>query len=89
MLSADETFIQSGFTKEAEMLLLQDVEKAERSVLRLIDVPLTDGQFDALCSLRNLGGGRCNDRRYAAVLIASTMTMFQRNSCAGSGWAQT
>ena len=31
---------------------------AERAVLRLINVPLTDGQFDALVSFTyNLGGG--------------------------------
>ena len=73
VLSADETFIQSISTKEAELLLLQDVAKAERSVLRLIDVPLTDGQFDALCSFTlNLGGGalqrstlrRCVNRQH-------------------------
>ncbi len=43
---------------EAEALLRRDVAIAERSVLRLIVVPLTDGQFDALVSFAfNLGGG--------------------------------
>lgn len=43
---------------EAEELLREDVESAERAVLRLIDVPLTDGQFDALVSFTfNLGSG--------------------------------
>jgi len=41
---------------DAEELLLQDAQKFERAVLRLIDVPLTDGQFDALVSFTyNLG----------------------------------
>ena len=42
----------------AEELLRQDAVIAERAVLRLIGVPLTDGQFDALVSFTyNLGGG--------------------------------
>ena len=41
-----------------EELLRRDVETAERAVLRLIRVPLTDGQFDALASFAfNLGAG--------------------------------
>lgn len=43
---------------EGEELLRQDVRWAERGVLRFIDVPLTDGQFDALVSFTfNLGSG--------------------------------
>jgi len=43
---------------EAENLLRQDSEIAERLVFRLIHVTLTDGQFDALVSFTfNLGGG--------------------------------
>ena len=43
---------------EAENLLRQDAGIAERLVLRLIHVPLTDGQFDALVSFTfNLGCG--------------------------------
>ncbi len=41
-----------------EELLRRDVETAERAVLRLIRVPLEDGQFDALASFAfNLGAG--------------------------------
>ena len=49
----------SGITPEqAKSLLRQDVQTAERAVLRLITVPLTDGQFDALVSFTfNLGAG--------------------------------
>ena len=44
--------------QEAEELLQRDLRWAERGVLRLIDVPLTDGQFDALVSFTfNLGTG--------------------------------
>ncbi len=48
-----------GISHEAAIaLLIKDVEVAERSVLRLITVPLTNGQFDALVSFTfNLGGG--------------------------------
>lgn len=43
---------------EATVLLRKDVRIAERAVLRLISVPLTDGQFDALVSFTfNLGAG--------------------------------
>ena len=48
-----------GISHEAAIaLLIKDVESAERSVLRLITVPLSNGQFDALVSFTfNLGGG--------------------------------
>ena len=42
----------------AEELLRRDVEAAERAALRLIWVPLEDGQLDALASFSfNLGAG--------------------------------
>lgn len=48
-----------GITQaEATELLRKDVGIAERAVLRLISVPLTEGQFDALVSFTfNLGAG--------------------------------
>ncbi len=43
---------------KAEELLRQDVAVAESAVLRLISVPLTDYQFDALVSFTfNIGAG--------------------------------
>lgn len=50
---------QNGISEPAaQALLAKDVWSAERAVLRLITVPLTDGQFDALVSFTfNLGGG--------------------------------
>lgn len=44
--------------EQAEFLLSRDVAKAERAVKRLITVPITQNQFDALVSFTfNLGGG--------------------------------
>ena len=54
----DEDFSAGIDEEKAEELLRQDAQIAERAVLRLIDVPLTDGQFNALVSFTyNLGGG--------------------------------
>lgn len=53
-----EQFLDGIDELEALDLLKTDVQKAEQSVLCLINVPLTDGQFDALVSFTfNLGGG--------------------------------
>lgn len=54
----DEDFSSGIDEAQAEELLRQDAQIAERAVLRLISVPLTDGQFDALVSFTyNLGSG--------------------------------
>ncbi len=55
----DHEDFSQGLTKsEAENLLRRDVSIAEKAVLRLITVPLSDGQFDALVSFTfNLGSG--------------------------------
>ncbi len=53
-----EDFSNGVSKRQAETLLKKDAQIAERAVLRLITVPLTDGQFDALVSFTyNLGGG--------------------------------
>lgn len=53
-----EQFLDGVDEDEALDLLRQDVAVAERAVLRLINVPLTQGQFDALVSFTfNLGSG--------------------------------
>lgn len=48
-----------GISEEAGIaLLIKDVQKAEQAVLRLVHVPLSEGQFDALVSFTfNLGSG--------------------------------
>jgi len=53
-----EQFLDGVDEDEALELLRKDVATAERAVLRLINVPLTQGQFDALASFTfNLGAG--------------------------------
>ncbi|MEW5745280.1 MAG: lysozyme [Nitrospirota bacterium] len=57
MLLPGEMFDLIG-EEEAEALLRRDLFKAERSVLRLIDLPLGDNEYDALVSFAfNAGGG--------------------------------
>ena len=60
VLAHEQDQFAGGVTQaEATELLRKDVRIAERAVLRLISVPLTDGQFDALISFTfNLGAGR-------------------------------
>ncbi len=59
VLPHETHLFESGITmKQAEWLLRIDVKKAERAVLRLINVPLLDNQFDSLVSFTyNLGAG--------------------------------
>lgn len=53
-----QRFAEGINKEEGEELLRQDVRCAEQGVLRLIDVPLTDGQFNSLVSFTfNLGKG--------------------------------
>ena len=55
----DEEFTEDGITRgEADDLLRADCERFERAVERLVRVPLTQDQFDALVSFAfNLGAG--------------------------------
>jgi len=57
LITKNESF--KTITEDAAQELLRiDAEAAERAVLRYIDVPLTDGQFDSLVSFTfNLGSG--------------------------------
>lgn len=56
---AERARFAAGITPaDAADLLAHDAEVAERAVARLVPVPLTDGQFDALVSFAfNLGAG--------------------------------
>lgn len=58
VVKAHEDFSRGISQREAQRLLQADVQVAEQAVLRLISVPLADGQFDALVSYTfNLGAG--------------------------------
>ena len=58
VVQTNEDFSDGVTTATAEILLQQDVTRTEQAVLRLIHIPLTDGQFDALVSFTyNLGQG--------------------------------
>lgn len=61
LLSHDKNIPRPNMTiteKEAETLLFTDAQKYARSVLRLINIALTDLQFSALVSFTfNVGGG--------------------------------
>ena len=58
VIKAGEKFFHPLSEAEAETLLLQDIEVAAKAVHRLIKVPLTQGQFDALVSFAfNCGAG--------------------------------
>ncbi|EKD97548.1 MAG: phage related lysozyme [uncultured bacterium] len=59
VLAHEREQFAAGITQEdATELLRKDVRIAERAVLRLISVPLTEGQFAALVSFTfNLGAG--------------------------------
>jgi len=58
LIRPGEAFGEEITEEEAEALLRNDLGVAERAVLRLIHVPLTDRQFDALASFTfNLGSG--------------------------------
>ncbi len=58
VVRAGEIFRQPISAEEGRRLLEADVGHVEAAVVRLIPVPLTDGQFDALVSFTyNLGAG--------------------------------
>ena len=57
LVRQDETF-DHVTEHEADVLLRSDVASAEKAVLRLINVPLSNSQYDALVSFTyNLGAG--------------------------------
>lgn len=57
---------------EAEKRLRKHLEGVERAILRLVTVPLTQGEFDALCSfVYNLGEGALAKSTLLKMLNAS------------------
>ncbi|HXS75725.1 MAG TPA: lysozyme [Terracidiphilus sp.] len=58
-LVQSETYPNGITLQQAESILAADIAEAESSVSRLVHVPLTQGQFDALVDfVFNLGSGR-------------------------------
>src|SRR5579863_10359551 len=58
-LSAVQAFPEGVTEQQAVALLVADVQEAERAVCRLVRVPLSQGQFDALVDFCfNLGSKR-------------------------------
>ncbi len=58
LIRPGEDFSKGITQEEAEILLAKDVVSAEQAIFKLINVPLTDSQFDALVSFTyNLGSG--------------------------------
>lgn len=55
LVRGSEQYKQGITETEAEELLGRDVHTVEHAVLRLVYVPLTDGQFDALVHSEVLG----------------------------------
>lgn len=54
---------------EADALLLDDLDLAAAQVRGMVTVPLTQGQFDALCDfVFNLGAGRLRDSTLLRLL---------------------
>ncbi len=67
-----ETFPNGLTEAEAVRILATDVFEAQRAVLRLVKVPLTQGQFDALTDFCfNLGAGRLASSTLLKALNAS------------------
>lgn len=55
--------------EQAEAMLVDDLDEAADAVRKLVTVPLTQGQFDALCSfVFNLGAGRLRDSTLLRLL---------------------
>ena len=66
-----ESFPNGVNESRANAILAQDVSVAEQAVSRLVKVPLTQGQFDALVDFCfNLGAGRLADSTLLCCLNA-------------------
>lgn len=60
---------QTITAEQAEAMLVDDLDEAADAVRKLVTVPLTQGQFDALCSfVFNLGAGRLRDSTLLRLL---------------------
>ena len=58
-LEPEESYPNGICQTQADVILLWDLRTAEQAIARLVSVPLTQGQFDALVDfVFNLGSGR-------------------------------
>ena len=74
-LQPGESFPQGINETQGEAILLSDVQKAEQAIERLVKVPLTQGQFDALVDFAfNLGAGRLATSTFLKDLNAGKFT---------------
>ncbi len=81
-LTPGESFPNGITAAEAEAILSQDVQIAEQAVERLVKVPLTQGEFDALVDfVFNLGLGAWHPQRCSAISMRGS-TMLHN----GSSW---
>jgi lysozyme len=78
-LSAGDSYPNGISASQGEAILNRDVEIAEAAVGRLVKVPLTQGQFDALVDfVFNLGAGR---------LASSTLLSYLNSGrCDAAAW---
>ena len=71
---------------QADYLLRRDVRKSEVAVLRLIKVPLEDGQFNSLCSfVFNLGSGSLQSSTLRRKINRGIILVQQMNFQGGYG----
>ena len=71
LIKGEERFMQPIDEPTAEALLKEDVRQAEQAVCRLVKVPLSQGQFDALVSfVFNLGQGAFSQSTLLRLLNA-------------------
>ena len=71
----NEAFPPEITEQKAEALLQGDVSEAEQAVIRLVKVPLTQGQFDALVDFAfNLGAARLQTSAAIGFSTAKTTT---------------
>jgi hypothetical protein len=87
VLPKERARFADGISEEEGVELLRlDAQIAEAAVVRLIRVPLTDGQFDAWCPLHSTSArARCNARLFVVEPIVANTRRQRESSKSGSG----
>ena len=83
-----EEFVRGMTEPQGGTLLVKDMEKARLSVMTLVKVDLTDGQYAALCDFTfNVGGGNLKTSKLLQAVIAGELdrvpSQFRRWALAG------